>query len=152
MPIPYSGTVLTGPFGYQGNNTNAPLLTAVQNIPDGTSNTLLMSEIIMARTDGDSNTHGDFMNDGWNTVGGRFMTINPPNSGTDTMGYCTNDDPLVPCSKSTPYQVAARSRHTNGVNALFCDGSVHFIPNGANAAVWQALGTMSGSEPIASNY
>jgi prepilin-type N-terminal cleavage/methylation domain-containing protein/prepilin-type processing-associated H-X9-DG protein len=154
VTMPYQGTVLMGPFGYQNNNLSAPLVSAIQNIPDGTSNTLLMSEIIMAVTDGDFNTHGDFMNDDYNGVGGRFMTINPPNSGIDNMAYChVNDAPrLAPCNQNTPYQVAARSMHTNGVNALFCDGSVHYIPNGINAAIWQALSTTTGGEPIASNY
>ncbi len=154
VPIPYSGTVLMGPFGYQGNSVNNPLLTAVQRIPDGTSNTLLMSEIIMAVTDSDFNTHGDFMNDDQNGVGGRFMTINAPNSGTDSMAYCrVNDAPQrAPCNASSPYQVTARSNHTNGVNALFCDGSVHYVPNGISVMVWRALGTTTGGEPIPNSY
>jgi prepilin-type processing-associated H-X9-DG protein len=94
------------------------------------------------------------MNDDQAGVGGRFMTLNPPNSGTDSMAYChVNDAPRqAPCNASSPYQVAARSMHTNGVNALFCDGSVHYIPNGINAQIWQALGTTTGGETIASNY
>ncbi len=148
VPIPYAGTPLMGPFGYQGNNTSTPLITAIQVIADGTSNTLLMSEVILPPNDGDRDTNGDAFNDDSSTLGGRFMTINAPNSGTDNMGYCVNDNVRAPCSTASPYQVAARSRHVSGVNALFCDGSVHFITNSIIPATWQALGTTSGGEPI----
>jgi prepilin-type processing-associated H-X9-DG protein len=43
---------------------------------------------------------------------------------------------------------AARSRHTGGVNVVFCDGSGRFIPNAIAPAVWQALSTTRGGEPV----
>ena len=42
--------------------------------------------------------------------------------------------------------VAARSRHDGGVNALFGDGHVAFVSSTVDLAVWQALGTRAGSE------
>lgn len=42
----------------------------------------------------------------------------------------------------------ARSMHPNGVNVCMCDGSVHFIGNNINLAIWQALGTRNGQETI----
>ncbi len=42
---------------------------------------------------------------------------------------------------------AARSWHTNGVNVMLCDGSVHFVNNGVSLYTWQALGTRAGGEP-----
>jgi prepilin-type N-terminal cleavage/methylation domain-containing protein/prepilin-type processing-associated H-X9-DG protein len=154
VPIPYSGTPLFGPFGYQSNGTSinngaaTPLLTALQSIPDGTSNTLLMSEVVQPPSDTDADTNGDVMNDDDNTLGGRFMTINTPNSGFDSIGYCVQDNRYAPCNTNSPHQVAARSKHTNGVNALLCDGSVHFIANSINLVTWQALGTTSGGEVV----
>ncbi len=47
--------------------------------------------------------------------------------------------------------ITSRSYHTNGVNALLMDGSVHFFASTINLGVWRALGTRSGGEP-ASNY
>lgn len=44
--------------------------------------------------------------------------------------------------------VAARSRHMGGVNALACDGSVRFIRNSVNASVWRAMATISGGEIV----
>jgi prepilin-type N-terminal cleavage/methylation domain-containing protein/prepilin-type processing-associated H-X9-DG protein len=140
-----SGTTTppTGPFG------EPPLTAAIQTITDGTSNTLLMSEVLMPPNDTDFDTNGDVFNDDDSTLGGRFMTINTPNSSApDSLGYCVNDNPFSPCNTSTPYQVSARSKHTGGVNTLFCDGSVHFVSNSVNVTTWQALGTMNGGEVI----
>ena len=42
----------------------------------------------------------------------------------------------------------ARSRHTGGVNVLFCDGSLHFISNNVTLTTWQALATRMGGEVL----
>ncbi|MCB1015065.1 MAG: DUF1559 domain-containing protein, partial [Acidimicrobiales bacterium] len=41
----------------------------------------------------------------------------------------------------------AGSRHSGGVNVVMCDGSVHFVANSVQLAVWRALGTREGGEP-----
>jgi len=46
---------------------------------------------------------------------------------------------------------AARSRHPGGVNALFGDGSVHFMKNTVNAMTWVALGSMSNGEVLSAD-
>ncbi|WP_020472225.1 DUF1559 domain-containing protein [Zavarzinella formosa] len=145
-----SGSTLDAPFGHMGGNQATPQKTPFSSITDGLSNTLLMSEIIMAKADGDFITHGDVFNDDISGCGFMFMTINTPNSGTDAMGYCTNsNDPAAPCvNNSSPYQVAARSRHTGGVNALLGDGSVRFVRSAIASGIWSALGTMSGGEVV----
>jgi prepilin-type N-terminal cleavage/methylation domain-containing protein/prepilin-type processing-associated H-X9-DG protein len=43
---------------------------------------------------------------------------------------------------------AARSRHPGGANALFGDGSVRFIKNSTDMAVWAALGSRAGGEVV----
>jgi prepilin-type processing-associated H-X9-DG protein len=75
------------------------------------------------------------------------MTINPPNSSVPDNALCgtvANNDPLMPCTNgSTTARVnTARSRHTGGVNAMFCDGSVRFFSNSTSTATWQAMGSM----------
>ena len=45
----------------------------------------------------------------------------------------------------------ASSDHPGGVNALFADGSVHFIKNSVNAYTWRCLGTIAGGEVISSD-
>jgi len=47
--------------------------------------------------------------------------------------------------------VTSRSYHAGGVNALFGDGSVHFIKNSINFQTWRSLGTVGGSEVISSD-
>ncbi len=41
---------------------------------------------------------------------------------------------------------AARSYHANGVNVLFADGSVRFVPDSVDVAVWRAAATVAGGE------
>lgn len=43
----------------------------------------------------------------------------------------------------------ASSRHTGGVQAAACDGSVQFVSNSIDLLIWRALGTRSGGESIA---
>ncbi len=45
----------------------------------------------------------------------------------------------------------ARSYHPGGVNALFGDGSVHFIKNSINGRTWRALGTVAGGEVLSAD-
>lgn len=47
--------------------------------------------------------------------------------------------------------VTSRSYHSGGVNALFGDGSVHFMKNSINWVTWRALGTVNGGEVLSSD-
>jgi prepilin-type N-terminal cleavage/methylation domain-containing protein/prepilin-type processing-associated H-X9-DG protein len=73
----------------------------------------------------------------------------------------TPNDPQVDCRGGLPHSVrtnfwwdrlshdvAAHSRHTGGVHALFCDGHVRFVADGIHLATWQALGSRAGSEVV----
>ena len=51
----------------------------------------------------------------------------------------------------TYMSLAASSRHPGGVNALFADGSVHFIKSTVNPVTWRALGSVQGGEVISSD-
>lgn len=42
---------------------------------------------------------------------------------------------------------AARSYHPNGANVLFCDGSVRFVVDSVDLALWRAAATRAGAEP-----
>ncbi|HEV3142387.1 MAG TPA: DUF1559 domain-containing protein [Gemmataceae bacterium] len=146
-----------GPFGFNNGNPSTPHFTRIAEILDGTSNTLMMSEIIVATRDSDFNTHGDIMNDDVYGSGGWFMTLMTPNSGVDVFQYCqVNDDPrAAPCvpGNFTQTQVAARSRHSGGgVNVLLCDGSGRFVPNSISTSTWSALGTMRDGDIIGSDF
>jgi prepilin-type N-terminal cleavage/methylation domain-containing protein/prepilin-type processing-associated H-X9-DG protein len=47
--------------------------------------------------------------------------------------------------------ITSRSYHPGGVNALFGDGSVHFIKSSVNGMTWRALGSVGGGEVISAN-
>ncbi len=46
---------------------------------------------------------------------------------------------------------AARSTHPGGVNAVFCDGHVAFLKDSVDLAVWRALATRKGGEPLSAD-
>jgi prepilin-type processing-associated H-X9-DG protein len=127
----------------------------MREITDGMSKTLFMSEAVQAIIDTDEDVRGDILTG--LSLGGVFMTVYSPNSGVDYT-ICAQPPPISlpgPCTKNvlqdyTAY-TSARSLHPGGVNALFGDGSVKFIPDEINIGVWQALGTMSGGESVSTD-
>jgi prepilin-type processing-associated H-X9-DG protein len=143
-----------GPFGWThsgGFGGYVPYRRTLVSITDGTSNTLLLSEVRIPATDNAQDGRGDVMNDGddhW------FMTNVTPNTGVDQdsnvcwPSVAANPDQSMLCVQSTYNQITARSRHTSGVNAVRCDGSVAFYPNSIDAVTWQALGTATHGEVV----
>ncbi len=144
------------------NNTNGANLdgifyarskTRMTDIGDGTSNTVMVSELLVSPDVGSSH---DIRGRVWNSIhtGSSFSTIYPPNStvGDNVQGYC-NAIPGAPCgSQSVGNNFAlARSRHSNGVNACMADGSVRFITNSITPTTWLWMGSRSGGEVIPSN-
>jgi prepilin-type N-terminal cleavage/methylation domain-containing protein/prepilin-type processing-associated H-X9-DG protein len=119
-------------------------------ISDGLSNTLLASETVQ----GQGNDLRGYT--WWGSAAGFVTYMLPNDSGPDviTGGSCdpTRNPPCTTTSTaSRPRMMAARSRHSGGVNTVFCDGHVVFIPNSINATVWNALGSTRGGEIISGN-
>ena len=78
-----------------------------------------------------------------------FHTIVPPNSKLFPWNSCR-----ISCPGCTPDDSSycnAQSNHPGGVNALFCDGSVHFVKDGVQPLIWMALGTRSNQEVVQPN-
>jgi prepilin-type N-terminal cleavage/methylation domain-containing protein/prepilin-type processing-associated H-X9-DG protein len=122
-------------------------------ITDGTSNTLMASEVIQSQ---DTSYRGYT----WWGDASCFETWLAPNSPLPdvTQGYCTTLFPLImlpnpPCTNTTTQgpTYAARSRHPGGINTVFCDGSVRFVKNTINLFTWRALSTSQGGEVISSD-
>jgi prepilin-type processing-associated H-X9-DG protein len=132
--------------------------TTLTSITDGTSNTLLVSEIILApmlsTAAVDAFHSGDRRGRIWNAFSGEqlFSTLNPPNSSVADVAYGCNNIPLAPCTvvgtgtPTTNYNLTARSYHSGGVNAALCDGTVHFISQNVPANVWLAAGTRASND------
>ncbi len=126
--------------------------TRLTDITDGTSNTLILSELLQG-SDAVAGGH-DVRGRLWNTIhaGTTFTTLYPPNStvGDNTMTYC-GAVVGAPCSASqseTNAYSLARSKHTGGVNATRADGSVRFTTNSVNPGTWLAMGTRAGGEVL----
>jgi prepilin-type N-terminal cleavage/methylation domain-containing protein/prepilin-type processing-associated H-X9-DG protein len=166
----------TGPLKLQGlppGVTNLPYLQSafkgnvsrnLSEFTDGTSNSILCAEVIMGynAAGGTAYDHrGDIFNDDLNCAG--FNTYTPPNSkipdalggtgGTYGTPWCSyGQGPNVPpCGPGSPTFNAARSRHAGGVNMLAGDGSVKFIKDSINLAVWRAMGSISAGEVVSSD-
>lgn len=143
-------------YGNTGGGTNLNGLffvyskSKLPNIPDGSSNTLMASEIILTA---DSATADDLRGRYYNTWQGNnlFSALFPPNtSAPDRSTYCiVNGNPRAPCSSGTDNMVqSARSFHSGGVNAAFADGTVRFISSSINVTVYNALGSRNGNETV----
>ena len=119
------------------------------DIPDGLSNTLMVAEV-------QQGMGNDLRGYGWWSWASQFTTYLPPNSAEpDAMqnaSYCDNQpDQNLPCvteTSSNPNKMAARSRHTGGVQAVFCDGSVQFVSENIAINTWRALSSTRGGEVV----
>jgi prepilin-type N-terminal cleavage/methylation domain-containing protein/prepilin-type processing-associated H-X9-DG protein len=142
------------PFGFQDLvSPYLPKQTRLKEFTDGTSNTMLMSEVIMATPDNEFDIRGDMLND--DTPCTMYQTINTPNSGTDYSVFQPSPkNPENPPYASPPdgyMYKSARSRHPGGVNVVYADGSLRFVQNEIALDVWRAIGTMDGSETLRDN-
>ncbi len=139
----------TSPFFHIGGSRSTPGAVKIASITDGTSSTLMMSETLMARSPDDNDWRGDIHNDDGIF---RFHTTLTPNTTSPDLilngWFQTTGDPLMPAAVGTAQQNAARSRHSGGVNAALCDGSIRFYRNSIPLSTWQPLGTMNGGEVV----
>jgi len=150
---PAVGGTGRGVFYHTDGSRSKPGVVTVTDLIDGTSNTLMLGERLMALSANDDDWRGDIHNDDGVF---RFHTITGPNSPTPDIinpsYFRPNADPLmpaVPTSDDAKQVAAARSRHTGGVNCGLGDGSVRFFRNSIDIVAWRALGTMDGGEVVA---
>jgi prepilin-type N-terminal cleavage/methylation domain-containing protein/prepilin-type processing-associated H-X9-DG protein len=141
--------------------------TPISDITDGTSNTMAVAEYLKGR-DSKDYAHGQFYT---HRAGCQmlYVTLAPNSSTPDRLyngwcvpnGYSPSDPsmnlPCVPDTNGDDAFASPRSRHPGGVNAVFCDGSVHFISDSINSnmpptfgfgsqnppGTWQRLGWMA---------
>jgi prepilin-type N-terminal cleavage/methylation domain-containing protein/prepilin-type processing-associated H-X9-DG protein len=150
-------TSIRGPF-MVNNTTTAIIPFGIQNIIDGTSNTMMMSEVkLVADFNGKSDSRGDVWSEG-TKCGYMYTAATPPNSlipdQLDGTNGCVNPLSNPPCFAATGAQRefnAARSYHSGGVNVLFCDGSVKFIKDSVDLATWRALSSKDAGEVVSSD-
>ena len=160
QPTILGSTFAGAPFTFIAPYSNADHVASpnkgktigLANITDGTSNTMLASELI---TGADNDLRGLT----WWADGTTYTSYLPPNSPLfDQMysnGACKGGlIPSPPCkvvTRAEPKFAAARSRHPGGVQVLFGDGSVKFIKNTINLFTWCAISSTQGGEVISAD-
>jgi prepilin-type N-terminal cleavage/methylation domain-containing protein len=146
---------------------NTPTGSSLRDMTDGTSNCLMVGEILKMSNSGDCRgcwginhgalvsayTRGDPEVDGANGI----ATPNVKAVGIyrDHPTRCANSqsvgDPQLECGDSTGDGlggVAARSRHTGGVHFLLGDGRVTFISENIDKVMYRAIFTIQGNERL----
>jgi prepilin-type N-terminal cleavage/methylation domain-containing protein/prepilin-type processing-associated H-X9-DG protein len=131
------------------------------SLTDGTSNTLMFSETIVV---GPESGWGGPLSDISVASGGQaFCGFYPPNlrgcdevarhyplpgtrNGRPGAGGAVNGDCTIIGYVMEYSSYAARSKHTGGVNASLCDGSVRFFRDSINVQIWRNLSTATGGE------
>jgi len=119
------------------------------DITDGTTNTALASELILSTDIGSHDIRGRYYNPAHGGV--VFSTRVTPNTLVpDRFNWCSNTPvPAAPCTyTATDMFVSARSYHPGGVNFGLADGSVRFVINYIDPAVYKALGSRDGGEAM----
>lgn len=127
----------------------------LKNIPDGTSNTLMVAEILALKETGAA--WGGPLSDFTSGLGGNSFegTLEPnaalPDQVARVCGTAVNPItaydgiPVSICTAETVDQYfGSRSKHRGGVNIACCDASVHFLADGINIVVWRALSSAAG--------
>lgn len=74
---------------------------------------------------------------GWE---GFYNHVGPPNE----WSFATPGDE----THARPGMQSPSSFHVGGVNMVFLDTSVHFIPDSIDMQVWRAIGSIDGNEPV----
>lgn len=137
------------PFTIHASDTQTDRSYGFRHISDGTSNTMLMAEVLQG-------TGKDLRGFSWWSVGTNFSAYLGPNSSQpdnmDSAGNCVNTPQAnLPCTVATssnPIMTASRSRHPGGIQAVLCDGSVRFFAETINIDSWRALASTQGGEVI----
>jgi len=127
----------------------------IREFEDGTSSTILMSEVLAGQDDDyNDNSKADLRGLwAWPFVGSLYQHVYTPNTNVEDCmrSYQCPDlgSQVAPCnggcSEATSV-VTARSNHPGGVNVVFADGHVEFYIDEVDLFVWQALATITGNE------
>ncbi len=130
--------------------------TTIGDIKDGTTNTLMISEIILVKDGAIASGQEDIRRRYHNVAhaGALFSTKYPPNtSQPDRHNYCLTTVEEAPCTPTgTDVIVSARSYHPGGVLVGLGDGSVRFLSENIDITIYNSLGTRAGKEVIPGNW
>jgi len=139
-----------------GTGTVPAKVATFASISDGLSNTMMVSETLVG-TNGTKKDLRGFSH--WGYASGFSGFLTPNSTMPDWMqnaNYCNYSNterinpPCIP-GPSNLIMLAPRSRHSGGVNAAMCDGSVRFIKNTVDRRTFMALSSTRGGEVLSSD-
>ena len=147
---------------FDDNAQIKPAYTKARDVLDGLTNTIFISEGLMANTTWWGGAMGEMY---YGNMGGSLFsaTLTPNSSAPDRiLGPCPQDQSdsryKAPClslggvawwtRSGQLAHAAARSLHGSGVTTAFGDGSTRFIPNSVDLFVWRALSTRNNAEKV----
>jgi prepilin-type N-terminal cleavage/methylation domain-containing protein/prepilin-type processing-associated H-X9-DG protein len=128
----------------------------VADISDGTSNTMAVAEYLKGVDE------KDYRGQIWSGRAGLqflYVTLGPNSISPDLLcsSFCPGGGSPNEPSQNLPCRTgdfidnnyaSPRSRHPGGVNAVFCDASVHFIQDSIDTRVWRNLGWIADGNPV----
>lgn len=128
----------------------------VSEFQDGTSKTVLASEVLAGYKEGsasDSNFDTRGLWAFYRMAAWSYTHFAGPNSltGDKIVGTRCFPEPDLPCDNSgqdllDQQHAVARSRHAGGVAVLFGDGHVDYVTDDIGLNVWRAISTIKGGE------
>lgn len=126
---------------------------AFRQITDGTSHTYLFGEKNLQDDyyeDGGALNDDQSMYTGWDKDNVRSTAISFLSSGAlnSSASFPPAPDSETPDQNTNRYQWAFGSAHPGGWNAVFCDGSVHFLPYDMDLVIHRDLGNRQDGNPI----
>ncbi len=128
----------------------------IMAITDGTSNTIAIAEMagrsdLMPFSPMTANT--------LNPQGRRFWAWAEPDNAFNVDQLVNNNASPLGGPPSCPWtrlncgpNEETFSFHPGGANVVFCDGSVHFLPDSISGATFRALLSINGGEPVSVDY
>lgn len=133
-----SGIGISGPFSRMAYGAR------LADITDGTSNVILMGEILPSC--------GDHTRSGWIHWNSAWIATTA-RINFNTCGKSGVDDNAGNCNAHNNWMTSQgfKSDHAGGANFVFGDGSVQFLPNTIDYLTYQQMGSKDDGEPIAAD-
>ncbi len=139
-----------------GNSSNSGDIRGLYNrlgakisliaITDGTSNTIMIGEVL-------PEWHDHMFNGSWMHFNGGYShisTIIPINTRITHRNQCSGGtaEPATQARGNWNVSWGFKSKHTNGANFVFADGSVKFLSQSIDMIAYQYLGGRNDGQPI----
>jgi prepilin-type processing-associated H-X9-DG protein len=151
-------------FFNHDNNNNDTICNDMASILDGTSNTLMIGEVgqtrnvahnivnnanfpVWAGGNNDGGCQGRMMGSHLRFAGG---LLNANGTVTTNLEYFINNKGTVPAASGNPHRsdLTFGSYHPGGAQFAMGDGSVRFVPQTVNYAVYSAMGGRNDNIPL----